>query len=139
MGGWLNFWLSSINFLLFFFETRSSPYNFSPTLSLINMFKEKRFRVSIRQCRVLLHESGGKGDKKKSGSMNFCPNLFRQNLIVKKKERKKENDEFALGPQAQRTGLRCYPSILLSGFSKKMTIIQFPASETEHTSLISFN
>lgn len=30
------------------------------------MFKEKRFRVSIRQCRVLLNESGGKGDKKKA-------------------------------------------------------------------------
>jgi hypothetical protein len=34
--------------------------------------------------------SGREGGQKKSGSMNFCPNLFRQNLIVKKKERKKE-------------------------------------------------
>lgn len=32
---------------------------------------------------------GREGGQKKSGSMNFCPNLFRQNLIVKKKERKK--------------------------------------------------
>lgn len=54
------------------------------------MFKEKRFRVSIRQCRVLLHESGGKGDKKKAVqwiSALIC--FVKISSWKKKKERKK--------------------------------------------------
>lgn len=82
-GGGYSFRFSSIDSL--FFKIFSSIYNFSPTLSLINMLREtlQSFHSSVPSFIKWIGRKGGQ----KSGSMNFGPKLFCQNLIVKWKRR----------------------------------------------------
>lgn len=126
---WLLFWKGR-RWLLFFFHlyffTRSIFFFFhssmqSSTLSLTIVYKKNASEFSIHQCRVFVDGSEG---GQKSGLMNFCPNF-----VSSKSHGGMKTTSSLWDHRHSGLGLRCYPSILLSGFFKENDYHPIPASE----------